>query len=246
MRDFLKNYLYNSPPFEIFGFQHWESIIITVFAWIVIPIYFKRYCSENSQNKFGGLLGYLVMSNYLIWVTFELIAGTFDIKLHLPFQLCRTANLLLPLVMIKRNQMLYEIIYFWGLSGMLQGMFTPDITNAFPHFHFLRYWIGHNGLILAIIYATAIYGMRPSIVGIRRAFIALNIFFIITIPVNLFLDANYFWICGKPPMPSLLDFMGPWPWYILTGEIVALLHFGLAYLPFYIIDIRRKNLQNLK
>jgi len=59
--------------------------------------------------------------------------------------------------------------------------------------------------------------------------------------VNLLLDANYFWICGKPVnhigerIPTLLDYMGPWPWYILTGEVVALAHFLLAYSPFYII-----------
>ena len=48
--------------------------------------------------------------------------------------------------------------------------------------------------------------------------------------------ANYFLIMGKPPAGSLLDFMGPWPWYILTGQFVALGHFILAYLLYLLID----------
>ena len=80
--------------------------------------------------------------------------------------------------------------------------------------------------------------MRPTLSSLKTAFIALNLFLFISTIVNIILEANYFWICWKPPMASLLDFMGPWPWYIIAGELVALIHFILAYLPFYIIDKR--------
>ena len=61
-------------------------------------------------------------------------------------------------------------------------------------------------------------------------------FLVIALFANLILDANYFWIMGKPPAGSLLDYMGPWPWYILTGEFVALGHFILAYLLYLLIN----------
>ncbi len=242
MREEIKYYLYNSPAFELFGLQHNLSIFVSLLLWVTLPLYFKKYSSKQTQNKVGIILGYIVMSNYLAWVVLEIAAGTFSLKLHLPFHLCRAANILLPIVMITRNQMIYDIVYFWGLSGMLQGMFTPDITNAFPHFHFFRFWVGHNGLILAILYATIVYKMRPSKKGIKRAFYALNLFLFITTAINLILDSNYFWICGKPETASLLDIMGPWPWYILTGELVVLLHFFIAYAPFW---YRRKRLKAL-
>jgi hypothetical integral membrane protein (TIGR02206 family) len=95
-------------------------------------------------------------------------------------------------------------------------------------------------MIIALVYATVVYEMRPKIESIKSAFIALNIFLLVAVIANLILDANYFWICGKPPMASLLDYLGPWPWYILVAELVAWVHFILAYAPFYWLD-RKEN-----
>ena len=206
-----------------------------------LPLYSRKYLSDNYQRIVGGILGFCVGINYLVWVGLELFAGTFDIKMHLPFQLCRVANMLLPLVMFYKNQRVFDIVYFWGLSGVFQGLITPDITHDFPHFHFIRFWVGHNGMVIAIIYATVVYKMRPTLGSLKMAFIALNLFLFLSAVVNIILDANYFWVCWKPPMASFLDFMGPWPWYIVVGELVALIHFILAYLPFYIFDKRKLN-----
>ena len=67
----------------------------------------------------------------------------------------------------------------------------------------------------------------------------LNIYILCLIPINLWLDANYFYMMNKPPNPSLLDFFGPWPIYIVVTEVVAMGFFALAYLPIYIA--RKKN-----
>ena len=91
----------------------------------------------------------------------------------------------------------------------------------------------HDGSIV-------IYDLKPTVRGIWDAFLGINAFLLISIIVNLVLKANYFWICAKPATFSLLDYLGPWPWYILSSEFVALLHFVMAYLPFYFISKRKK------
>ena len=236
----LSEYLYSTGSFQVFGPSHIWGIILFLILVVGVPLISKKYLAEKNQHRIGCFIGLIVGANYFIWVALEILAGTFDIKIHLPFQLCRVANILIPLIMISKSDRVYQIVYFWGMSGVFQGLITPDITNNFPHFHFIRFWVGHNGMIIALVYATVVYGMSPQICSIKKAFVASNLFLLASVIVNLILDANYFWICGKPPMPSLLDYLGPWPWYILAVELVALVHFAVAYIPFYILD-RKEN-----
>ena len=210
-----------------------QRFLILVF-WL--PWYAKNHLNRDKQNKIGFALGIIVFINYPIWVLLEILAGSFDVSLHLPLLLCRFANILILFVMIKRNYFIFEILYFWGLSGMFQGMITPDIIEDFPHFHYFRYFAGHHLLVVAMIYAVVVYRMKPTIKSVKKAFIGLNIFLAIAFISNIIIGSNYFWIMGKPPAGSLLDYMGPWPWYILTGEFVALAHFMVAYLLFLFID----------
>ncbi len=242
MRESVSQYLKTYDPFVLFGLSHIGAIIVALVLVIFLPIYARKKLSERQQHLVGSAIGYFVMSSYLIWVILELIAGTFDVKLHLPIHLCRLANLLIPLVMVRRSYFFYEILYFWGLSGMFQAIITPDIAAGFPHFQYWRFWFAHHGMILALVYATVVYDMRPTIASVWKAMLAMNIFLIFAIIANLLLDANYFLICGKPVnelgehVPSLLDYLGPWPWYILAAEFVALAHFLVAFVPFIFLN----------
>ncbi len=238
MRSAVAEYLNTYNTFELFGPSHWAAIFLFLFLAIWLPWYARKYLSPTTQEKVGWALGILIFVNFPIWVLLEILGGSFDVKLHLPFHLCRFANLLMPLVMMKRNNFVFQILFYWGLSGMFQGMVTPDIVQDFPHFHYFRYFVGHHLMIVALIYAVVVYDMRPTLRGLKHAFIGLNLFLAISFFANIILNANYFWIMGKPPMASLLDYMGPWPWYILTGELVALIHFGAAYLIYLFIQKR--------
>jgi len=102
MDSFLANYLYtNDPPFIIFGLSHILGLVVAILLAVYLPLYAKRHLAERKQNLIGSTLGWLVAGAYLSWAVLEMFAGTFSVKLHLPFHLCRAANLLLPLVMEK-------------------------------------------------------------------------------------------------------------------------------------------------
>lgn len=217
-----------SIPFVFLGASHVFSIILFLVLALSIPYLAKKNLNENQQLFLGKIIGVLVLIGYLSWVILEILAGSFNLKLHLPFHLCRTANVLIFVVLFFRSFLAYEIVFFWGLT-VIHAVITPDITQGFPHYHFVRYWLTHQLMIIGIIYATFVYDIRPHKKSIYKSFVALLLFFLITIPVNLLLDANYFWICGKPPVGTVLDYFGPWPWYLVVATLLALIHFYFFY-----------------
>ena len=89
MREIVEEYLNTYEPFILFGTSHIISIGIAIILAIFIPIFAKNKLSDHYQYILGSIIGYLVMSSYIIWTILEIIAGTFDLKLHLPIHLCR-------------------------------------------------------------------------------------------------------------------------------------------------------------
>jgi len=229
MREKIANYIYDETiPFVFMGMDHVISIIVFTILLFTIPYLAKKNLNEDQQYFLGKIIGVLILFGYVSWVILEILAGTFSKTLHLPFHLCRAANILIFIVLFFRSFLPYEIVFFWGLT-VIHAVITPDIAQGFPHYHFIRYWLTHQLMIIGIIYATFVYDIRPHKTSIYKSFVALLLFFLITIPVNLFLDANYFWICGKPPVGTVLDYFGPWPWYLVVATLLALIHFYFFY-----------------
>ncbi len=153
----------------------------------------------------------------------------------LPFQLCDAAIFVSAFALWFRWQLLVEVTYFWGLAGTIQAIFTPDLPQHFPSFPFIQYYIAHGGVVAAAL--LLVVGLRqwPR----RRAFlwvIALTIAYTAFVG---FLDAvtgaDYMYLRAKPASATLLDVMGPWPWYIAWAALVAFALFIILDAPFVLL-----------
>ncbi|MBO1913060.1 TIGR02206 family membrane protein, partial [Microvirga sp. 3-52] len=97
------------------------------------------------------------------------------------------------------------------------------------YFHF---FYTHIGIILTALYFTWIKGYKPTFRGVVSTIIVLNILLPFIFFVNQVFDANYMFLRMKPENESLLDVLGPYPWYILSLEAVAFIIFVLLWLAF--------------
>ena len=86
----------------------------------------------------------------------------------------------------------FEIVYFFVLSGTLQAIITPDPDGGYPSYGFFKYWIVHCGLIVVTVHHLLSFKLYPRAKGILRTFVWLNIYILCLIPINLWLDANFF------------------------------------------------------
>jgi hypothetical integral membrane protein (TIGR02206 family) len=163
-----------------------------------------------------------------------------SLRQHLPFQLCDWVMVACVVALLLRRRLAYEMAYFWGLCGSLQAVLTPDLREDFPHFHFFTFMIAHALVIVTVIYLTLGMRMRPYPRSLARIFAWSQVYLVVTAAIDWALGANYGYLCRKPQGRSLLDALGPWPWYLLSLQAIALAMFALVYAPFALADARRR------
>ena len=83
---------------------------------------------------------------------------------------------------------------------------------------------------------------RPHWKSLLKVVIVGNLYYLVLFFINRWLGSNYMFTVHKPETASLMDVLGPWPWYLLTTEGIAAVVFTLFYLPFAIDDTRKKQL----
>ena len=218
--------------FTVFGQQHLAMIALTLALAVLLPAAARRFTPAR-QLLLARILSLTLSSTVIIWTGIRIYLGDFDRSSDLPLDICNLSALLLPVIMWRPTRRVHELLYFWILSGTLQAVITPYLYNGFPNFTFIKYWIVHGGLIVYAIYITAVFRFYPDRRSIWNAFLGLQIYTVILFGLNWLLGSNYFYIMHKPPTASLLDYFGPWPWYLIVCEFLALLIFWLVYLPLH-------------
>lgn len=217
--------------FELFGTSHLAALALIVIAAAILPRFIKTHSSEIFERNFRYSMAALIWIQEIILNIYRVVTDTWIIQTSLALHLCGLAILVLPIMLIRRSYFLYELTYFWGLAGATQALLTPNIDVAFPHFRYWQFFISHGLIIFAVIYATVIFSWRPTAnSAVKAFFVTLGLL----LPIGAFnwlTGSNYFFIAHKPPTASVLDYMGPWPLYILGMIAMGILMFSLVYLP---------------
>ena len=212
--------------------HHTIPLIITAISCLLLVLMRKSLKDEKAKKTFRYVLAAFIaiqQASIYIWYT---AAGEWSMKITLPLQLCDMSLFLTIAVLLTKKQLLSELLYYWGLGGATQAMLTPSIgPYTFPHFVYYQYFISHWAILFVCVYILSVEKFRPSRRSVIRTFLITNAYAAIIFPVNLLTGGNYLFLNWKPDA-SLLDLLGPWPWYILSLEGVALALFLLMYLPF--------------
>lgn len=159
----------------------------------------------------------------------------------LPLHLCSLFVFLSAYMLVAKHYKIYEFAYFMGIAGATQALLTPDAgAYGFPHFRAFQVMVSHGCIVTAAVYMTVVEGFRPTWVSYLRVVIGTNLYMLFVGLVNWRLGSNYLFIAHKPETASLLDVLGPWPWYILAMEALGLVLCLLLYTPFAIRDWQAK------
>jgi hypothetical integral membrane protein (TIGR02206 family) len=180
------------------------------------------------------VLAVVILANEAAWWIWLGAHHTWSSSYALPFQLCDVAAAVSAAALWTRQPLLVELTYFWGLAGTANGLVTPDISDHFPSFGFMQYFIAHGTIVAAAL--LLVFGLRLvprrgavfQVFGLTLGLLALDA------GVNLLTDGNYLYLRHTPGAHSLLDVLGHWPWYIVGAAVLALALFLVLDLPFAI------------
>lgn len=154
------------------------------------------------------------------------LRGDWTLRVNLPFQLTDAVTLV-AVAALWRPQvaLLVELLYFWALSASLQALVTPDLGQPFPDVLYFTYFATHAGAILAA--CLLVFGCRrlPRPGAVWRVYGLTACFTGVAAIATLATGGNYMFLRHKPARGSLLDVMGPWPWYILAAAALGLVIF---------------------
>ena len=226
---------------QMFSTEHLVPIVLALgFAVLVV-----RYAKGISINKQQNLVHYLAVFISLSVVAFHVyfsLTTDYNIRTDLPLYLCSLLGILIPLYTYYLKYWMFEVLVFWIIAGTIQGVITPDIAEGFPSLDYFRYWIVHLGLLIVIFYSILVLEFRPKFKSIFKSFLALQVYIFGMVVINYSLDANYFYLNHKPESASVLDYLGDWPYYIITAQLAVIPLFILIYLPFYRAEVSKKSL----
>ena len=227
---------YTGGAFRFFDAAHIAALLLTV-ALCLFFIAFLRRFTLSQRRAIRVTMAVLLLANEIGYHLWRILTHRWFLETMLPLQLCSVLVWTSATMLLTRSYRLYEFIYFLGIGGATQALLTPDAgIYGFPHYRWFQTFLSHILIVSSAVYMTAVERYRPTWKSLKRAVIALNIYAAFVGLVNALLGSNYLFIARKPDIPTLIDKLAPWPWYVLELEAIALVVLFLLYVPFAIYD----------
>lgn len=163
-----------------------------------------------------------------------------ELATALPLQLCDTAIFISAFALVLRKQLLVEVTYFWGLAGTVQAVITPDLPSHFPSFPFFQYYTAHGGIVAAALFLVVGLGQWPRRDAVLRVGLITILFALLVGAIDAATGANYMYLRSKPGSATLLDLLGPWPFYIAWASLVGAALLLILDMPFHLLRTRNQ------
>jgi hypothetical integral membrane protein (TIGR02206 family) len=152
----------------------------------------------------------------------DAVQGSWSVRYTLPLQLTDAVSAAAIVALWTRRMIFVELTYFWALTASLQATVTPDLGQTFPSVFYFTYFSYHVGAVVAaflLVFGLALYP-RPR--AAWRTFALTLCFAAVVGAADVITGGNYMYLRAKPVHHSLLNVMGPWPWYIASTAALGL------------------------
>ncbi len=214
--------------FQHYGFSH----LIALFATVMGAVYMVRFMRSDAQEKlktrvryvFGGVLIFVVVMDpvltFLRWGLGDLGWEIFW-NSALPLYLCDIVSVVAAVALFTKNYKFAELAYLWGLAGTTQGLLTPTLSYDWDTLEYYNFFLQHSGVPIAAI--TLVWGMGivPREGAFKRIILWSWVYMAVVIGINFLIKQNYGFLSRKPDFDTMFDYMGDYPYYLITLQVIA-------------------------
>ena len=236
-----------SVEFTNFTIAHFMPILIV--AGILFLIY--RFRDKIRDMKNETVIRYILAFTLIIsemsyyWRLVAMPSLGPNPVDHLPISVCGWVAIFASYMVIGKSQTLFDLSYFWALTGSVFALITPTVISFTgpTRFRYYQFWAEHLVIYIAIFYMIFVHNMRPNKKSFFKAYIGIALLAVIAYFANRLIGpgANYLFMARPEDTPSILDILPPnFALRLLVMVSVITLLFVLVYLPWYIKDKNAK------
>lgn len=204
----------------VFGPEHLVVLGIFALGCAAAALAGRRLRSRSvTESRVRRSAGVVILCMCAPFEVLDWLHAVHYWRTALPIQICDFAWLVAGVALLTGSRAWCGLIYFWGLTLSIQGVLTPDLDHLFPQVQFFGYWLRHLAPPWAAVYLVGA-GIGPSWREYRIVVAITVVVAGAAMTLNRVLGSNYDYLNAKPVTHSLLDFLGPWPWYVVVEVLL--------------------------
>ena len=215
-----------------------KNMTITVFfmlSYFFIGFKIKEKHIKTFMQISSLLVLFMTLSNHIIL----LINDSWTLKSNLPIHLCSVSALICCFIgFTKKNQLLFEFLFYAGIIGGLLSILTPQITlyNEY-YFFYIMFYFKHASIIAIPLFMRYGLNMKLTKFSWLKVFGLVNLLLLFVLPINALIDSNYLYV-SRPPMvnnPLIIEDLNKVfgiPTYVFYWEIILIVLVILFYYVF--------------
>lgn len=214
---------------ELFSFSHSIIFSVIIISGILLSLIIRKH--PILKRKVHLLLATILIIDKCSSFIYNLHAGILPPH-GLPLQLSDMTIFIVVITLIAEKQWSFELSYYWGFSGAVLALLTPDLKYEFPSLPALLYFGSHGIVVISVMIFVLGEFRKPERRSFLKAFLLINAYSVLMSIFDYLFKTDYFYLVHKPERLTLLNYLGPWPFYIIFADIIAFIFFWLLSLPF--------------
>ncbi|MBX3166300.1 MAG: TIGR02206 family membrane protein [Candidatus Eremiobacteraeota bacterium] len=204
-----------------FGLTHLAGLAGIWLACLLLSRWGRQSRKAIDRFLLLNLIAYMVIAYSWRWSQLSLATC---LPLHLcDFILFAACYLLCE----RRSQITFECIHLLSWTSSIWALITPDLPHDFPHYRYFEFFWGHGLIFVVLAHLQGGQGYRLSRDSWKGAAWGLQLWILLVGGLDYLFNWNYGYLMLKPPAGSPLDYLGPWPFYVLVADALVV---GLCWL----------------